>query len=84
MNEYHFYKMFLLLLAVVLMAFMLEICSIKGYIGKPTKLSNWPTMIMIVFLIILLLFPFDCCNRSFRYEFILVTLRNLAAPFIEV
>jgi hypothetical protein len=84
MNEYHFYKIFLLLLAIVLTAFMLEICSIKGYTGKPTKLSNWPTMIMILMLLIILLFPFDVLNRPFRYEFILVTLRNLAAPFLEV
>lgn len=84
MNEYNFYKFSMILSSMTLVAFSFEMCLIKGYIGDEKNIENLPSLLLISMIFIMLVFPLQVFNRSFRFELLYVILRNILAPFFDV
>lgn len=71
MNEFVFYKIFALLLAILLGVLTLEELAAKNYITHAE--FNWPTASYALSLLLILFLPFDVCFREFRFELLFAT-----------
>ena len=85
--QYSFYKMFLFLLSMFLIALNLEELNIKGYLnvfGLPDSEVSWPTIVLLCMYSMIIFNPFKFWYHTFRKE-LAVTLFNLMiAPFGSV
>ncbi len=82
MNQYQFYKICLLLITLLLVAILCEVLSIKGYLTVSGDNSEtWPTFILILLIMSLLLNPFGVMFKAFRYELLYSMYQNIIAPF---
>lgn len=84
MNQWQFIKMFLNVWAIFSFICILEISSVKGYLNISAGYHSWPTMVLVIVILIMWIFPFDYLERSFRFELIKVLGRNIFTPFFKV
>lgn len=83
MNEYQLYKIYLYWQSLLLFALLIEVLNIKGYVNFPNSNgpASWPTLVFVVFLILMLLNPFSYGYKKFRMELLLAMYFTVIAPF---
>ena len=84
MNEYQFYKLFLYWQSLLSFTLLVEVLNIKGYVNfgrEKVGPASWPTLTLIVLMILIMVNPFSYGYKKFRHELLLALYYTVVAPF---
>lgn len=83
LNEYQFFKIFIVLFAIWMACALGEILSINGYINSEKHISYYALTLVSIFTL-LTINPFNCFYRKFRLELLYSLWLTVISPFGEV